>query len=238
MAPIAALWTGIVYFFDFLTNSPSQPYFPDNTVDLQVPVQPVQPQATKYPIFNPPDDLEDLPFRCEYPDYAEKDGWVSCNTNVDRQCWLKNTKTGQRFDIHTDYESNGPKGIVRHYYLELAESTRNPDGFVDPDGPVDLPVQLFNNSFPGPRLQACWGDKLSITIKNTLKGNHTAENPGNGTSIHWHGFRQLNTGHMDGVNAVTQCPIAPGEQFTYVFNATQYGTSWYHSHYSLQVCCV
>ena len=39
---------------------------------------------------------------------------------------------------------------------------------------------------------------------------------------------------MDGVNGVTQCPIAPGDQFTYKFKAVQYGTSWYHSHYSLQ----
>ena len=39
---------------------------------------------------------------------------------------------------------------------------------------------------------------------------------------------------MDGVNGVTQCPIAPGDHFTYRFKATQYGTSWYHSHYSLQ----
>lgn len=33
---------------------------------------------------------------------------------------------------------------------------------------------------------------------------------------------------------VTQCPIAPGETYTYKFKATQYGTSWYHSHFSLQ----
>ena len=39
---------------------------------------------------------------------------------------------------------------------------------------------------------------------------------------------------MDGVNAVTQCPIAPGQEFTYKFKAMQYGSSWYHSHYSLQ----
>lgn len=39
---------------------------------------------------------------------------------------------------------------------------------------------------------------------------------------------------MDGVNGVTQCPIAPGQDFTYKFNVTQYGSSWYHSHYSLQ----
>ncbi|KIW94119.1 uncharacterized protein Z519_05435 [Cladophialophora bantiana CBS 173.52] len=228
MAPIRALWTGIVYFFDFLTNSPSQLYSSEITPNLQVPVQPIQPQATRYPIFNPPDDLEDVPFRCEYPDYPEHDGWVSCNTKVDRQCWLKNTKTGERFDIATDYENKGPKGIVRHYYLELEESDLNPDGF------ANLSVQLFNKSLPGPRIQACWGDQVRITIKNKLTGSQTADDPGNGTTIHWHGFRQWHTGYMDGVNAVTQCPIAPNSSFTYIFNITQYGTSWYHSHYSLQ----
>lgn len=39
---------------------------------------------------------------------------------------------------------------------------------------------------------------------------------------------------MDGVNAVTQCSIAPDDSYTYRFRAVQYGTSWYHSHYSLQ----
>lgn len=39
---------------------------------------------------------------------------------------------------------------------------------------------------------------------------------------------------MDGVNGITQCPIAPGDSFTYKFLAMQYGTTWYHSHYSLQ----
>lgn len=33
---------------------------------------------------------------------------------------------------------------------------------------------------------------------------------------------------------MTQCPIAPGDTFTYKFPATQYGTTWYHSHFSLQ----
>jgi hypothetical protein len=40
--------------------------------------------------------------------------------------------------------------------------------------------------------------------------------------------------HMDGVNGVTQCPIAPGDYFVYNFTATQYGSSWYHSHFSVQ----
>ena len=39
---------------------------------------------------------------------------------------------------------------------------------------------------------------------------------------------------MDGVNGVTQCPIAPGDSFNYTWRAMQYGSSWYHSHYSVQ----
>ena len=75
-------------------------------------------------------------------------------------------------------------------------------------------------------VQACWGDQVEITVHNNLRFN--------GTTIHWHGIRQLNNVENDGVNAVTQCPIAPGQKFTYRFNTTQYGSSWYHSHYSLQ----
>lgn len=29
-------------------------------------------------------------------------------------------------------------------------------------------------------------------------------------------------------------PIPPGQSFTYHFHATRYGTTWYHSHFSLQ----
>lgn len=56
----------------------------------------------------------------------------------------------------------------------------------------------------------------------------------NGTAIHMHGIRMLNTGYSDGVPGVTQCPIAVNDTFTYEFQAVQYGTTWYHSHYSLQ----
>jgi FtsP/CotA-like multicopper oxidase with cupredoxin domain len=39
---------------------------------------------------------------------------------------------------------------------------------------------------------------------------------------------------MDGVPSVTQCPIAPGSSYTYAWKATQYGSSWYHSHFYVQ----
>src|SRR5947207_2148172 len=32
----------------------------------------------------------------------------------------------------------------------------------------------------------------------------------------------------------TKCPIAPNKTFVYRWNTTQYGSSWYHSHYSVQ----
>lgn len=39
---------------------------------------------------------------------------------------------------------------------------------------------------------------------------------------------------MDGVPTVSQCPIPPGQSFTYRFRADNYGSSWYHAHFSAQ----
>ena len=95
-----------------------------------------------------------------------------------------------------------------------------------PDGFKNIRGKVFNKTYPGPWIQACWGNQLEIKVTNRLRHN--------GTTIHWHGIRQNGTLDMDGVNGVTQCPIATNDSFTYKFDTTQYGTSWYHSHYSLQ----
>ena len=94
-----------------------------------------------------------------------------------------------------------------------------PDGF-------SREMLVFNNQYPGPAIVADWGDTIQINVKNSLADN--------GTSIHWHGLRQLHSNQMDGTNGITECPIAPGQTKTYTFKATEYGTSWYHSHYSVQ----
>jgi FtsP/CotA-like multicopper oxidase with cupredoxin domain len=77
---------------------------------------------------------------------------------------------------------------------------------------------LFNGQYPGPAIVADWGDTIEITVVNST--------PDNGTSIHWHGLRQLHSNQMDGTNGITECPIAPGQTKVYTFKATQYGTSW------------
>ncbi|KAI9694661.1 MAG: hypothetical protein M1822_000277 [Bathelium mastoideum] len=87
-------------------------------------------------------------------------------------------------------------------------------------------VQLVNNQYPGPTLTANWGDTLVVNVKNGLQDN--------GTSMHWHGLRQLNSCQHDGANGVTECPIAPGQTKQYRMKCTQFGTSWYHSHFSAQ----
>ena len=71
-----------------------------------------------------------------------------------------------------------------------------------------------------------WGDQIQVNLKNSV--------PDNGTGIHWHGIRQLGTCPQDGVGGITECPLAPGDTKTYSFKATQFGTTWYHSHFSAQ----
>ena len=87
---------------------------------------------------------------------------------------------------------------------------------------------LVNGEFPGPMIEANWGDTIQVTVHNNITG------PEEGAAIHWHGFLQVGTPWEDGTPAVSQCPIAPMKSFTYQFQAHLYGTSWYHSHYSAQ----
>lgn len=66
-------------------------------------------------------------------------------------------------------------------------------------------------------------------------GSRTDQVSVSSTGIHWHGLRQHNSNNQDGAGGITECPIAPGSSRSYTFRAVQYGTSWYHSHFSVQV---
>ncbi|KAL8707775.1 MAG: hypothetical protein Q9220_007227 [cf. Caloplaca sp. 1 TL-2023] len=181
------------------------------------------------PNFKPPggtDTGPDANFNCSYPTLGPD--WYPCSKPTDRSCWLANDRLGLRYDIHSNYENPSqnphvaatPPGVQRYYDLYLDDHWVNADGLNFTMG------KIFNGSYPGPWIQACWGDNVAVTVHNRLKSN--------GTSIHWHGIRQYLTMHMDGVNGITQCPIAPGDSFTYNWTAYQYGSSWYHSHFSVQ----
>ncbi|PFH61689.1 hypothetical protein XA68_16572 [Ophiocordyceps unilateralis] len=92
----------------------------------------------------------------------------------------------------------------------------------NPDGAFERPVIGINNQWPIPPIHANVGDRVVVRVRNLL-GNQT-------TSLHFHGLFMRGTPHMDGPDAVSQCPIPPGAEFTYDFTIDQPGTYWYHSH--------
>ncbi|KAI1337620.1 Cupredoxin [Xylariaceae sp. FL0016] len=182
----------------------------------------VPPEHTHVP--QPTSNVYAPSITCSYPE-LEAQGWELCNTETSRDCWIRDPSLSQpafsQYDVRTDYEYKHPKGITREYWIEVGENDQVP-----PDGVQKTLGKYFNGTYPGPIIEACWGDQIVVHVTNRCQDN--------GTTIHWHGIRQLGSNEMDGVNGITQCPIATDDSFTYNFTAEQYGHTWYHSHYSLQ----
>jgi len=89
----------------------------------------------------------------------------------------------------------------------------------------DLQGDIF--SIPGPSIVVCKGDEVSVNVDNELESYSS--------TIHWHGLQMRNTQASDGGPGVTQCPIEPGQHFSwYNFHAETPGTFWYHSHNEFQ----
>ncbi|KAL1593552.1 laccase, multicopper oxidase, benzenediol:oxygen oxidorectuctase [Nothophoma quercina] len=147
----------------------------------------------------------------------ERQDGACTNTARTRQCW------SDGYSVSTDFDAKAPpQGSTVTYNLEITNVTKpHLDG-----SPGSRDFQLINNQYPGPTIRAKWGDTIVVNVKNSMKDN--------GTGIHWHGVRQYNSCQQDGVPGITECPIAPGKTRQYVFKATQFGTSWYHSHWSAQ----
>ncbi|KAJ5612304.1 multicopper oxidase-domain-containing protein [Penicillium lagena] len=124
---------------------------------------------------------------------------------------------------HANPAGDAPNtGVTRHYDFTITRAFKSPDGY-------NKSVILINDQFPGPMIEANWGDMIQVTVTNEIDSDEE------GVTLHWHGILQKKTPWYDGVPGVSQCPIAPrGGKFTYTFQADQFGTGWYHSHYSAQ----
>jgi iron transport multicopper oxidase len=79
----------------------------------------------------------------------------------------------------------------------------------NPDNRLKRPVVGINKQWPCPTISGNIGDTVVVTINNKL-GNET-------TSLHWHGLYQVGNNAQDGPPMVTQCPILPGQSYTYTF---------------------
>lgn len=76
--------------------------------------------------------------------------------------------------------------VTRYYNWTISEGTLSPDGYAKD-------MLLINGQFPGPLLEANWGDWIEVTVTNDIQ---TKEE---GTTIHWHGLRQYQSQFADGV---------------------------------------
>ena len=85
---------------------------------------------------------------------------------------------------------------------------------------------VINDRFVGPTIEVMRGAHVVVKVVNNLQKQSL--------TLHWHGMHQRSTFYMDGVPYITQCPISPGQSFTYQFVADPAGTHWYHSHLSNQ----
>lgn len=169
-------------------------------------------KASSYGFLHPPTGIpSNLP---NFPSFINYTGSTSadCNNNPllpngpqHRGNWLPG------FNINTPPDKWPTTGRTVYYNFNIQNVTLSPDG---------TPKQMLvvNGQYPGPLVEANWGDWIQVTVTNQLQYN--------GTGIHWHGFRQINTNTEDGVGGITECPIAPGQSKVYRFQATSYGTSW------------
>ena len=88
---------------------------------------------------------------------------------------------------------------------------------------MSMDVWCYNDSMPGPTIEASEGDRIRIVLHNELPEP---------TTLHLHGLELEN--RMDGVPGLTQDPIMPGESFVYELALHQNGTFFYHSHGAMQ----
>jgi len=110
------------------------------------------------------------------------------------------------------YKSCPLTGETRSYNFTIAECNIRPDG-VETEKAV-----CVNGQFPGPLIEANYGDMITVSVTNKLQDE--------GTSMHWHGFLQTGANQVDGVPGITQCAIAPNDTMTYEFRAELYGSTW------------
>ncbi|KAJ4903261.1 Laccase-3 [Raphanus sativus] len=117
--------------------------------------------------------------------------------------------------------------VLVAYFAFLASAELHVREFVIEPKPVKRLCRTHqsitvNGQFPGPTLEVRNGDSLAITVINRARYN---------ISIHWHGIRQLRNPWADGPEYITQCPIRPGQSYTYRFTIEdQEGTLWWHAH--------
>lgn len=67
--------------------------------------------------------------------------------------------------------------MIRTYDFTIKREKKAPDGYLKN-------VLVINGQFPGPLIEANWGDTIQVTVHNEITG------PPEGVALHWHGILQ------------------------------------------------
>ncbi|GJN26740.1 hypothetical protein PR202_gb14698 [Eleusine coracana subsp. coracana] len=123
--------------------------------------------------------------------------------------------------------SNGALVLLAFIYLFVANvKAEAPYRFLDWEvtygdiSPLGVPQQgiLINGQFPGPEIDCQTNDNLIINVRNSLPDPFL---------LSWNGFQHRKNSWQDGVSG-TNCPIPPGQNFTYRMQAKdQIGSFFY-----------
>lgn len=90
---------------------------------------------------------------------------------------------------------------------------------------VNKQIIVINDQFPGPELETVTNNIIFVNVHNNLDEPFL---------ITWHGIQQRRTSWQDGVQG-TNCPILPGQNWTYTFQAKdQIGSFFYYPSLLLQ----
>lgn len=106
---------------------------------------------------------------------------------------------------------------VREFHLQATPVRREllPGIWMDAYG--------YNGQFPGPVLELYQGERVRIVFRNDLPEP---------TTLHSHGL-ELPV-YMDGIPAVTQNLVKPGQTFVYEYDVHQEGSCFLHPHVAMQ----
>ncbi|AMD21008.1 HEL273Cp [Eremothecium sinecaudum] len=131
--------------------------------------------------------------------------------------------TQRNYTMNRGYWKKENKSQDRHYYFNITKLVEG-----GPDG-VIRNLTVVNGQYPGPLIEANAGDTLWIHVNNLMKDEPV--------TIHCHGLFFNNEDNFnDGAAGINQCPIPAGDHYTYKIkiDEKQWGTYWYHSHFSTQ----
>ena len=150
------------------------------------------------------------------------------------------TMTAYDYDSTTDVEVGGRRadqgytlnisssGMLQFYYRNNVPGANQELLYpILADGSLERRLVIaINNQVPGPTILGRKNQTLQVTVVNCLFTESI--------SVHWHGQNSINRPWMDGVAQLTQCPITPYTNFTYLVTLDPSGTYWYHAHFGPQ----